>query len=437
MARNMYGATSADFTLTAGGRVVPGTTLTVWSARTGGTQVTDLLDVDSVACTTVTSGADGSVVFYGPDGSTATLWAYAGQGSRVAIRPTDISGLVELTQSAENAVWAVAKATPKTTGFAPFYVDGNSFANAGDGAGTYNHGAWLGFNTGRHSGSTVVSAAPASFIGLEDNYFDNGGDELYGMEFYWEVHPKSASHIFRPLYARASISTDGTTIQRAAVLFDIGTSGEGQFTVRKGMAGSALFNVTDADVSAYRNFVVAAQAISVQNTGGAFLIADGTISANLKFRIGGAEEFALRCFTGTLEVMKGAATLATFRAARLEVATVLAAGLGTSTPTLSTTANLGTSPPTPTIQGNASRGKVAFGTGSGSTAAGGVITVDFPAGSYDNSPTVVLTPANYATASKQPYISATSPALFQIALGVAPGTSQPADTYAVNYQVIG
>ena len=60
MARNMYGATSADFTLTSGGRVVPGSVLTIWSARTGGTQITDLTDVAGTAITSVTSGADGS-----------------------------------------------------------------------------------------------------------------------------------------------------------------------------------------------------------------------------------------------------------------------------------------------------------------------------------------------------------------------------------------
>ena len=88
MARNMYGATSADFTLTSGGRVVPGATLTIWSARTGGTQITDLLDVDSVATTTVTSGADGSVLYYGPNNDLSVHWADSGQGSRIAILPT-------------------------------------------------------------------------------------------------------------------------------------------------------------------------------------------------------------------------------------------------------------------------------------------------------------------------------------------------------------
>ena len=92
MARNMYGATSADFTLTSGGRVVPGAELTLWTARTGGTQITDLLDADSVACTTVTSAADGSVVYYGPNNDKTVHWADSGQGSRVAIRPTDITG---------------------------------------------------------------------------------------------------------------------------------------------------------------------------------------------------------------------------------------------------------------------------------------------------------------------------------------------------------
>jgi hypothetical protein len=75
MARNLYGCTSADFTLTESGRVVAGATATVWTARTGGTQITDLLDKDSVATTTVTSdAASGSVVFYGPDGERGVLW---------------------------------------------------------------------------------------------------------------------------------------------------------------------------------------------------------------------------------------------------------------------------------------------------------------------------------------------------------------------------
>ena len=96
MARNMYGATSADFTLTSGGRVVPGATLTIWSARTGGTQITDLLDKDSVATTTVTSDADGSIVYYGPNNDKTVHWADSGVGSRIAIRPVDITDVTSV-----------------------------------------------------------------------------------------------------------------------------------------------------------------------------------------------------------------------------------------------------------------------------------------------------------------------------------------------------
>lgn len=92
MARNMYGATSADFTLTSGGRPIPNQTLTLWTARTGGTQITDLTDVYGVATTTVTSAADASITYYGPDNDKSVHWAQAPQGNRFAIRPVDITG---------------------------------------------------------------------------------------------------------------------------------------------------------------------------------------------------------------------------------------------------------------------------------------------------------------------------------------------------------
>ncbi|MBK8168397.1 MAG: hypothetical protein IPK64_20810 [bacterium] len=92
MARNLYGCTSADFTLTESGRVVAGATATVWTARTGGTQITDLTDIDGDAITLVTSDADGGIRFYGVDGDKDTYWLDTGTGARIAVRPADLTG---------------------------------------------------------------------------------------------------------------------------------------------------------------------------------------------------------------------------------------------------------------------------------------------------------------------------------------------------------
>lgn len=92
MARALYGCTSADFTLTAGGRLSPGAVLTLWTARTGGTRITDLLTVDGTPITEVVSGADASIAYQGPDNDKSVHWADSGQGARTAIRPVDITG---------------------------------------------------------------------------------------------------------------------------------------------------------------------------------------------------------------------------------------------------------------------------------------------------------------------------------------------------------
>ena len=115
MARNMYGGTPADFT-TVAGRITGGAELTIWDAREDGTQITELLDVDSAAVTVVTSDAAGLVVFYGPDGETGTLWLDSGVGSRLAVHPTDpdpvvVTGVRDDAESAlANLLTALADA---------------------------------------------------------------------------------------------------------------------------------------------------------------------------------------------------------------------------------------------------------------------------------------------------------------------------------------
>ena len=91
VARNMYGATSADFTITSGGRVIPGAVLTLWTARTGGTQITDLLDVDSVACGGHVRGRRVGRLLRAEQRQDRAL-GRLGQGRGWRYGPTDITG---------------------------------------------------------------------------------------------------------------------------------------------------------------------------------------------------------------------------------------------------------------------------------------------------------------------------------------------------------
>ena len=372
------------------------------------------------------------------------------------IAATKIAGApkVVASQPAENDTVIAVDVTPKTTGFAPLGLDMVSGENQGDGAGTYNHAAFLGFNTGRHSGRTVVNAAPASFIGIEDNFFDHavGGDGEFGGEFYWEVHPKSADDTFRPFYARASVSTDGTTVRRAAVIADLGSSGEGQFTVREqnGTVFTPLFNVT-------RTMIVASTAMQVKDTlevwkgsgAAAYLVVDGGTAANIDFRIGGVSKTWFSASSSQFDIGSGSEYLATLTPAGTPATSLadlkskvkaqggLWAGSGTATPTATPTAALGASPPTITVAGNKTRGSVTFGTGGVSGLGnGGLMTIalgDTYAGEAIN---VVLTAANAATAALGLYVFPMYNA-FAICVLNTPAADQANTTYAVNYQVIG
>lgn len=90
MARSLYGATPADVTFSSvTGQLAPGVNVTLWNARTAGTQITDLLNISSSPVSVATSDSYGFLAFYGPDNYTGTLWADGGVGSRVAIYPVD------------------------------------------------------------------------------------------------------------------------------------------------------------------------------------------------------------------------------------------------------------------------------------------------------------------------------------------------------------
>lgn len=89
-----YAVSAADFVAgLSGGFLVPqsGTTLTVWTERVGGSQVTNLLNVDSLAPvgSTITSAADGTFPFAAA-GQADVLFVDAGTGTRYSVLAGDL-----------------------------------------------------------------------------------------------------------------------------------------------------------------------------------------------------------------------------------------------------------------------------------------------------------------------------------------------------------
>lgn len=108
MARHTFGGSLTDWTIALGdvataasgvtgpaALVQRGVTISFWSAQSGGTQYTDLLDSTGVAMSTITSDATSGKIptFQGPDG-VPVMWADAGAG-RQQIIATDIGTVTE------------------------------------------------------------------------------------------------------------------------------------------------------------------------------------------------------------------------------------------------------------------------------------------------------------------------------------------------------
>lgn len=107
MTRYSFGGGAEDY-VASNGRPRGGVTVTFWTARLGGTQITDLLDAEGVPAVEVVSDDQGQLpVFYGPDG-VSELWADAG-GARVRLDTYDTDDLAE-DAAADAAAAAVSAA---------------------------------------------------------------------------------------------------------------------------------------------------------------------------------------------------------------------------------------------------------------------------------------------------------------------------------------
>lgn len=79
MARLLYGGSGADVVFQDTNadnipEISTSTVFSVWTTRTGSTQVTDLQNLSGQAISTVSPDADGRIMFFGPDGTTSALW---------------------------------------------------------------------------------------------------------------------------------------------------------------------------------------------------------------------------------------------------------------------------------------------------------------------------------------------------------------------------
>lgn len=129
MARNIYGASGAAQVVSLAGTPTLAAA-TVKTARTGGTTVTDILNMAGAnVAGVVTPDSRGQIIFQGPDNVTTTFWLDFGDGGpRWAVTPVDFTSLVTgsiiARELAQNT--APGSATPKS---AIPYVNDTAFEN--------------------------------------------------------------------------------------------------------------------------------------------------------------------------------------------------------------------------------------------------------------------------------------------------------------------
>jgi hypothetical protein len=164
---------------------------------------------------------------------------------------------IAMSQPAEGTALPFARLNSFTSGSAPFQEIQQSFANSGGGAGTYNHGVFIGWNAGRHAGDFGIQpGVPAILTGYEDNFYDTGSSS-YGTEWYVENWSGDGSLVIRPFYSR--MRTGGNS---AEIVHNIGEDANGLFQVN------------------YTNSGTPAPALIVSKAGGTISYGDVTVESS-------------------------------------------------------------------------------------------------------------------------------------------------------------
>jgi hypothetical protein len=172
-------------------------------------------------------------------------------------------------QSAEKSNTPVFRVEPASADAAPFQVQMNSFSNVGGGAGTYNRGIWFGWNAGYFATGQPKQGLNSVYMGFEDNYFDAGGDETYGVEWYVGYSTPDGTTIgpagLRPFYFRVKESDTNSADKSVVVSVDIGSGSSGSFAVMGDVAAqNQLFSITRQDIYAHVRARFTAPGVGVQ-----------------------------------------------------------------------------------------------------------------------------------------------------------------------------
>ncbi|MER7623959.1 glycerophosphodiester phosphodiesterase family protein [Streptomyces sp. NPDC126503] len=113
--RYQYGSDGGAVVTDTDGDVQAGRSGTVWTARAGGSQVTDILNLDGTPTGgNVVTDTRGRIAFQGPDEVTATLWWDTGGGIRWAIHPTETDRIAR-TQVETYGILASTRGEPGGT----------------------------------------------------------------------------------------------------------------------------------------------------------------------------------------------------------------------------------------------------------------------------------------------------------------------------------
>lgn len=110
MARHAFGGSPADYAMEKVGDALllrPAAVGTVWTAVTGGTQLTDLTDLTGGPLTAVTADSDGAVAFFGPDGVTHVYIDF-GYGRRYAMPAVDTGATLAALMASAGAADGLA-----------------------------------------------------------------------------------------------------------------------------------------------------------------------------------------------------------------------------------------------------------------------------------------------------------------------------------------